>query len=361
MPSSKKVITILGNRPQFIKAAAVSKHLLQHGIEEVIINTGQHFDYLMSDVFIDELDLKKPSYNLGINRCSEIELIAKVMIKLEEIFLTEKPNMVLVYGDTNSTLAAALVASKLHIPLAHVEAGPRLGDKSIPEEYNRILVDHSANILFAPDRTSVNNLKKEGITEQSVIFSGDVMCDVFLNNQETLNASNTQPSPNDYVLLTLHRQHNVDEEQSLQNIINLLETVKEDIYFPIHPRTLKNFEKFGFLSKINKEKIKISDPLPYKELMHLLLNAKGVITDSGGFQKEAFFAKKPCYVLLDVTPWPEIEETGWQKVIGSGHTLTIKNIDFDHDFKNVPEIDLGIFGNGQAGSIVAQTISKFIG
>lgn len=356
----KKVLSILGNRPQFIKAALISKALKNSHIREIIVNTGQHFDYMMSDVFLDELSIPKPLYNLKLNNLTDIHFIASCLQALEPILIKEQPEIVLVYGDTNSTLAGTIAAKKLGIKVAHIEAGPRLGDKTIPEEYNRILVDHSADILFVPDQTSLNHLKSEGIPEEKIIFSGDVMLDVFLEYQKSFDSLKYKKQYDDYVVCTFHRQENVDQYEALKVMLGIIASLKETVVFPLHPRTRKMFALYG-LDEEFESYCRIIEPLSYVEMMSLLKGARCVLTDSGGLQKEAFFSGVPCYVFLNQSPWPEIEESGWQKVVGTFLKNNFKNCEgFQRFYNENSELARKIFGNGNASNVIIHFISHIL-
>ncbi|MDF3047361.1 MAG: UDP-N-acetylglucosamine 2-epimerase [Candidatus Midichloriaceae bacterium] len=360
----KTILTIFGNRPQFIKSSTVSKKLSEVGCREVIVNTGQHFDAKMSDAFFAELKLCAPAYNLNINKLSDLQFISACVGALEDILLKEKPDIVLVYGDTNTTLCAAIAAKKLNIKIAHVEAGPRLGDLSNPEEYNRILVDNSSDLLFAPDITSVNNLKNAGFPEEKIVFAGDVMLDLFLEMRQSFSKPEYVKDFDRYFVCTFHRQENVDSLANLTNLCNMLTSLEVDVIFPLHPRTKHNLEKYDLYEKLaNHPKMHLREPLPYLETMGLLSGAELVLTDSGGLQKEAFFSGKPCYVFLNTTPWPEIENIGWQKVMGSFSDSDFSSYKFHlGDFQQAMKDgsnsynSLKIFGGGKASEIIAQTI-----
>ncbi|MCC8417517.1 MAG: UDP-N-acetylglucosamine 2-epimerase (non-hydrolyzing) [Rickettsia endosymbiont of Bryobia graminum] len=362
----KRILTVFGNRPQFIKSATISKKLVEFGCDETIVNTGQHFDTKMSDSFFKELNLKTPDYNLNINNLSDLQFISTCIAALENIFLKEQPHIVLVYGDTNTTLSAAIAAKKLNIKIAHIEAGPRLGDITIPEEYNRILVDNSSDILFAPDITSVQNLKKEGFTEDKIVFSGDVMLDLFMEKQLSFIKSEYAKRFDRYFVCTFHRQENVDTQANLSNLCDMLISLEEHIVYPIHPRTRNNLLKYNLYKKlVNHPKIHLEEPLSYLEMMGLISDSNLVLTDSGGLQKEAFFAGIPCYVFLNTTPWPEIENTGSQKVMGSFTSSNFSSYKFQlTDFdKVVKENSIGksrlkIFGGGKASIVIAKTLQS---
>lgn len=314
-----KIITIIGARPQFIKAAVVSRALKQHkNLKEIIVHTGQHFDSNMSDVFFQELEIPKPEYNLGIGGNQHGAMTGQQLEKIEKVLLKEKPDWVLVYGDTNSTLAGALAAVKLHIPVAHVEAGLRSFNRQMPEEINRILVDHIADLLFAPTNTAVSHLKKEGLQDKTILV-GDVMYDAALFYKHIAKSKSKilqQLNLDNYLLTTIHRAENTDNEQALQKIITALLVLAKSqrIVMPIHPRTIKALEELALLKKV-QDKITLIDPVGYLDMVMLEQNASLIITDSGGVQKEAFFHQIPCVTLRDKTEWVELIDLGWNRLV----------------------------------------------
>jgi UDP-N-acetylglucosamine 2-epimerase len=306
-----KILTVVGARPQFIKAAPVSKELRKTHTE-VLVHTGQHYDDNMSQVFFNELNIPQPGYNLGVGSGSHAVQTGHMMMELEEVMLREKPDFVLVYGDTNSTLAGALTASKLDIPIGHIEAGLRNFDMSIPEEINRVVADRLSTLLFCPTVTAVNNLTSEGIKNYidngSVYLTGDVMCDAVLQNIEK--AEYMYTLPDDYIFCTLHRPSNVDGDR-LEAIMNQLRDCGKEIVFPVHPRTHKN------LKMSNKAWMNVTflPPVPYLESIYLIKHAKKVITDSGGVQKEAYILKTPCITVFPTTAWEETVADGWNVLV----------------------------------------------
>lgn len=314
-----KIITIIGARPQFIKAAVVSHAFKQYKkIKEIIVHTGQHFDNNMSDVFFQELEIPKPKYNLGIGGNQHGAMTGQQLEKIEKVLLKEKPDWVLVYGDTNSTLAGALAAVKLHIPVAHIEAGLRSFNRQMPEEINRILVDHIADILFAPTHTAVSHLKNEGLQDKTRLV-GDVMYDAALfykNIAKTKSNILQKLNLDNYILATIHRAENTDNEQSLQKIITALLELAQNttIVMPIHPRTLKALEKLSLLKQV-QHKITLIEPVGYLDMVMLEQHTKLIITDSGGVQKEAFFHQIPCVTLRDKTEWVELIDLGWNTLV----------------------------------------------
>jgi UDP-GlcNAc3NAcA epimerase len=344
-----KIITVLGARPQFVKAAAVSNKLREKHIEK-IVHTGQHYDENMSKVFFDELQIPVPDYNLNVGSGNHGFQTGHMLIKIEEILENEKPDCLLVYGDTNSTIAGALAASKLHIPVAHVEAGLRSFNMAMPEEQNRILTDHISSFLLTPTDTATINLKNEGIIK-GVHNTGDVMYDAILKFSEiakkksnVINAIGV--TPEDYILVTIHRAENTDNIERLKNIIGALNECGEKIVLPIHPRTKKFMENYNL--KFN-ENIKILDPVGFLDMVLLEKNSKKIVTDSGGVQKEAFFMDKPCITMRDETEWVETVNNGWNVVVGADKEKILNNI--KHFKPTLPKQNH--FGDGNAaGKIV---------
>lgn len=359
-----KIITVLGARPQFIKAALVSRELRKNH-NEIIIHTGQHYNHELSDIFFDEMNIPQPDYNLGIGSDTHARQTGQMMIELEALFLKEKPDVVLVYGDTNSTLAAALAAAKLHIPVAHVEAGPRMNDKTIPEEVNRVVTDHISSMLFAPTPVCLDNLHREGLI-QGVYLTGDVMLDCFLHfskeAEKTGILDNLSLEQGNYLLATVHRASNTDTEENLREIskafIELAQEIK--LVFPVHPRAEKYLKQYGLYQALkNTPNIHLIKPVGYLEMLVLTKNAGKILTDSGGLQKEAYFAKVPCITLDTVSAWPETVEDGWNMVVGEEtecQQIKRKNIinavrSFEPNKKQH-----NIFGNGKAAEIICDLL-----
>jgi len=344
-----KFLSIIGARPQFIKAAVVSRKIRDEGIKEILVHTGQHYDFNMSDIFFQELDLPKPDYHLGVGSGGHGEQTGRMLLEIEKVLLQQKPDVALVYGDTNTTLAGSLAAVKLHIPVAHIEAGLRSYNRSMPEEINRVLTDHCSDILFCPTETAVKNLQKEGFINvvgdgklidddfslaqrarglPLVINVGDVMLDIALDVKKLIEKKTGGEKrileryflkAKDYILVTIHRADNTDNKENLQNIMEALKEIARKglkIFFPAHPRTKKALKKFNLLTDIPKNLI-IGKPISYVEIITLESNAKLIITDSGGLQKEAYFFKVPCIIPRSETEWTELVKIGWNKVVGT--------------------------------------------
>lgn len=313
-----KIASVVGARPQFVKAAPVSREIRQHH-EEVLIHTGQHYDENMSDVFFQILDIPTPNYNLGVGSASHAKQTADMIRGLEGVVEKERPEFVLVYGDTNSTLAGALVAAKMNVPLGHVEAGLRSFNRSMPEEVNRVIADHLSSLLFAPTETAVGNLSREGIT-RGVHLVGDVMYDVALQSAQAARSRDVVArlglKQGEYLLVTLHRPQNVDDRDALASIVEALVHAGRPVVFPVHPRTRKNLVAFDLWDRL-RTKVKAIDPVDYLDFIALLMSAAKVVTDSGGVQKEAYFFGIPCITLRDETEWMETVEDGWNVLVGA--------------------------------------------
>ncbi len=347
-----KIITVIGARPQFIKAAAVSNKLRKKN-NEILIHTGQHYDENMSKIFFDELSIPYPDYNLSVGSGGHGKQTGEMLIKLEEIYEKEKPDMVLVYGDTNSTLAGALVASKMLVPVVHVEAGLRSFNKAMPEEQNRILTDHLASKLFAPTETAVRNLKAEGV-EDNVYNVGDVMFDAVLHFGEIAKEKSRiieglNLKDKEYILTTIHRAENTNDISRLKNIIEALNESGKTIVLPLHPRTKKYVGDYEL--KFN-ENIKIIDPIGYLDMLSLESNCTKIVTDSGGVQKEAFFMKKPCITMRDETEWVETVENDWNRIVG---TDKAKILDAIMNFEPSKPQKI-IFGDGKSSEKICDII-----
>ncbi len=325
-----KILSVVGARPQFIKHAPLSQELMKSH-HMVLVHTGQHYDYNMNKVFFDELGIPAPDYNLGIGSGSHAYQTGEMMKGIEDVLNKEKPDLVLIYGDTNSTLAAALTASKMRFKIAHVEAGLRNFDKSIPEEINRTTADICSDSLFCPTRTAVDNLRAENIIN-GVYLTGDVMVDVMNAHREIAAKSDILEkldlSPRNYILVTVHRAGNTDNRQNLESIARaLIELGKsgETLVFPAHPRTVKLLSNYGLIDEL-KTAARIIEPLGYLEFMKLMDQAKKIATDSGGIQKEAYILKVPCITMMESTSWVETLEEGWNILSGMNTDNIVKCI-----------------------------------
>src|SRR6266566_4354962 len=354
---SVKIASVVGARPQFIKAAPVSREIRQHH-EEILIHTGQHYDENMSDVFFEILDIPRPNYNLGVGSGSHGRQTADMMRGLEEVLEKESPNLLLVYGDTNSTLAGALVAAKMGIPLGHVEAGLRSFNRQMPEEVNRVVADHLSSLLFAPTETAVDNLTREGIT-RGVHMVGDVMYDVALQSAQAARSrdilSRLGLTRGGYLLVTLHRPQNVDDQESLSAIVEALVHAGRPVVFPVHPRTRKNLVAFDLWDRL-QAKVKAIEPVDYLDFIALLMGSSKVVTDSGGVQKEAYFFGVPCVTLRDETEWIETLEDGWNALVGTETNEILHAIE-----KFNPEgTKSKSFGDGHAAEKIARILDKFV-
>lgn len=379
-----KILNIIGARPQIIKAAAISRAItgkFYNQIEDIIVHTGQHYDKNMSDIFIDEMNIPNPKYNLNIGSGSHGSQTAAMIKGIEEIILNEKPNAVLLYGDTNSTLAGAIAAAKLHYPVIHVEAGLRSFNKKMPEEINRITCDHASTLLFTPTKTGFNNLKNEGFKTDSkapftidnpgVFHCGDVMYDNSLFFS-TISATKYDISKsynvknNNYILATIHRDNNTDIPERFENIIRSLIDISEqnmiDVIIPLHPRTSKilsqNLAAEIYNKLINSKYIKIIPPSSFLEMIELEKNASIILTDSGGVQKEAYFFKKPCLILRSETEWVELVNNGNAVICDADYnkiTTNYNQMSKKSDF-TWPEI----FGNGSAAEFICSKIVELI-
>ena len=313
-----KIVTILGARPQFIKASVVSSAFSRAGINEIIIHTGQHFDPLMSDIFFQDLDLPQPHYHLNIHSLNHGAMTGRMMEEIEEL-LFQQPDWVCVYGDTNSTLAGALVAAKLCIPLAHIEAGLRSFNRQMPEEVNRVVTDHLSQLLFAPTPLAVQYLRTEGIS-QGVHLVGDVMMDAVLNYQTLAKSKSDilakyQLTSKEFYLATIHRPSNTDDRSRLSSILESLTKLNFPVVFPVHPRTEAQIQKLDLSHYLNSESIVVLPPVGYLDMLILLSASRSVITDSGGIQKEAYILGCPCFTLRNETEWKETVNVGWNQLV----------------------------------------------
>ena len=349
-----KIVSIVGARPQFVKAAVVSRAFRQSDkIQEIIIHTGQHFDANMSDVFFKEMHIPDYNYNLNISNLPHGAMTGRMLEKTEEILLAEKPDFVLVYGDTNSTLAGALAAKKLHIKIAHVEAGLRSYNMAMPEEINRIITDRISDVLFCPTQHAIDNLIKEGYDnlDCSVVLSGDVMQDAALYYAPFARKPQIE-LPHEFLLCTIHRTENADNKNTLADIMAGLEKISDNmpILFPLHPRTKAKLDDIGYDDK--QSKLLFIDPVSYFEMIYLLQHCQLVLTDSGGLQKEAYYFQKKCVTLRNETEWVELIHSGANTLAGTSgegiisafDSLSAKEVDFSKS----------LYGKGDAGEKITE-------
>jgi UDP-N-acetylglucosamine 2-epimerase len=342
-----KFVTIIGARPQFIKAASVSRLLREHAAE-IILHTGQHYDENLSKVFFDELNIPEPDFNLGVGSASHGKQTGEMLAKIEDVLLDENPDSVIVYGDTNSTLAGGLAAAKLNIKVAHVEAGLRSFNRRMPEEINRILTDHISDFLFCPSSVAVNNLENEGIT-RNVVVVGDVMADSLAYAAEKANKKSRiikklGLEPKGYYLATVHRAENTDNEERLRNILEAFSGLDFKVIFPIHPRTMYAIRKYNLDRFLAEPNIEFISPLGYLDIVQLEQSARMILTDSGGIQKEAYWLKVPCVTLRDETEWIETVQSGWNVLTGGDKSTIIERVKNFH----LPEAHPILYGDGRA-------------
>lgn len=353
-----KIITIVGARPQFVKAATLSRQFIKYGVNEKILHTGQHFDNNMSKVFFEEMEIPEPSFHLDIHGLSHGAMTGRMLEGIEKILIEEKPDGVLVFGDTNSTLAGALAASKLHIPVIHVEAGLRSFNMQMPEEINRILTDRISSVLFCPTDTAVNNLRREGFDRLPVqiIKNGDVMQDAAIYYAAKAGQKSdiiSKLSLKQFVLATLHRQENTDDPAKLKAIVSGLNTINKQVQVvvPLHPRTRQILQQLD----INTE-FTIIEPVGYFDMIMLLKSCGLVVTDSGGVQKEAFFFGKHCITLREQTEWVELVDHGFNLLVGSDAEKL--NHAFDYFRTKVSDFSIDLYGKGRAAEIAAKVIEE---
>lgn len=352
----KRILTIVGARPQFIKAAAISHTIREkysNIITEDILHTGQHYDDAMSAQFFRELDLPQPKYNLGVGSGHHGAQTAAMLKSIEEIILSEHYDGILVYGDTNSTMAGALAASKQHLPVYHVEAGLRSFNRDMPEEINRVVTDHVSTLLFAPTQNAVQNLRNEGFDEKQIVFSGDIMLDNVLHYSKSLTHYHTPT--HSHIFATIHRDFNTDRQERLTNILSALNTIGEryrtDILFPVHPRTRHRIDSMD--SKPKTDHIQMVEPLSYLGTLNALHQARLVLTDSGGLQKEAYFCGKPCVILRPETEWVEIVDAG-AALLADANPVRI--LDATEKLWNTFPASPTAFGDGHAAEKIIKKI-----
>ncbi len=355
-----KIVTILGARPQFVKAATVSRELKKQGLEEVIVHTGQHFDHTMSQVFFDEMEIPRPHYNLEISGLQHGAMTGRMLEKVEEVLLQEKPDYVMVYGDTNSTLAGALAAIKLHIPVAHVEAGLRSFDMKMPEEINRILTDRISNILFCPTQTAIDNLHQEGFQHFNCLIknTGDVMLDAVLHYKEKSKAISKildthQLKGKKFALATLHRAENTNNPVRLRSICEALNEIhhKTRVILPLHPRTRNYLQAHEIPLQVN-----VIEPVGYFDMLMLLHHCELVLTDSGGLQKEAYFFGKYCITLRDQTEWVELVHEDANSIAGADKNTILRDVELAKH-KRVT-FNPALYGTGDAAEKIVATLKQ---
>jgi len=351
-----KIVSVVGARPQFIKSAPVSKAIANAGHQEYLIHTGQHYDYGMSKVFFDEMGIQAPFINLSVGSGTHAQHTSQMLVGIETVLMTHRPDIVIVYGDTNSTLAGALAAAKLQIRLAHVEAGMRSYNRQMPEEHNRVLTDHCSDLLFCPTQTAVDNLIREGI-QKGVYLVGDTMYDAILQFSKIANQQSTilhkmALKPKGYLLATIHRAYNTDNPTVLTAILAAFQQVDEMIIFPVHPRTFNAIQAAMITIPSNVQAI---EPVGYLDMLMLEQNARLILTDSGGIQKEAYFFKVQCLTLRPETEWLETTDSGWNILVGTDTTRIISAIK-SHISQKLSHPQY--FGNGNASEKIVNLLNS---
>jgi UDP-N-acetylglucosamine 2-epimerase len=353
--NSVRIATIVGNRPQFIKAAAVSR-LLREAHEELLVHTGQHYDDDLSRVFFDELGIPAPDRELGAGSGSNTEQTARILAALEPVLAELEPRLVLVYGDTNSTLAGALAAAQAGIPVGHVEAGMRSFDRAMPEELNRVLTDHASDLLLCSTETAMDNLAREGVAGETHLV-GDVMADVSLAFREIAAERSTIVADlglhqGDYLVVTAHRAGNVDRPDRLERLVALLEALPRPTVFPVHPRTRDRLEAAGLLDRLDR--VTLVPPLGYLDFLELARHARAILTDSGGVQKEAYLLGVPCVTLRDTTEWVETVDSGWNVLVDLDRDAALAAVD-----RTPPAERPELYGGGHAAERVRDAVSAY--
>ena len=351
-----RVVTVIGNRPQFVKAAAVSR-ALRASHDELLVHTGQHYDDELITVFVEELGVPRPERELGIHGGTNTDQTARMLAALAPLIAAERPDAVLVYGDTNSTLAGGLAAAQARIPVAHVEAGMRSFDRAMPEELNRVLTDHLSDLLLCPSDTAVENLEREHVAGR-IDLVGDVMVDVALLFRpralaDTAPLERAGVVPGGYALVTAHRAGNVDEPTRLRGLVDLLLALPVPVVFPLHPRTRARLEAAGWLADLERAPgVRLQPPLGYLEFTSLLAHARAVLTDSGGVQKEAYLAGVPCVTMRDTTEWVETVEAGWNVLVDLDAEAAVAALD-----RRLPEGRPPLYGDGRAAERVVAALA----
>ncbi len=350
----KKIMSVVGARPQFIKAKLVADALKKKA-RHILVHTGQHYDYALSKIFFDELDIPAPNYNLEVGSHSPSAQTALIIQKLEKVLLKEDPEVVVVYGDTNSTLAAGLAAARLNIPVFHVEAGLRSYNRRMPEEINRLLTDHLSSVLFCPSRKAVDNLAKEGITK-GVHLVGDIMYDLLASFKDTAEKrskvlSRLNLKPKSYLLATLHRASNADSITNLGNIFRAFKEIKQPIVLPLHPRTLVTLKKSSIKIPAN---VRLIEPVGYLDMLKLERNARAILTDSGGVQKESYWLGIPCLTLREETEWTETVKNGWNTLTGPDPKRIVRALRRLKSPKSRPRL----YGDGRATTRIIGRLLK---
>jgi UDP-GlcNAc3NAcA epimerase len=347
------VLTVVGARPQFVKAAVVSR-VLRRRHREILVHTGQHYDDAMSALFFRELDIPEPEHHLGVGSGTHAEQTARMLIGLERVLVQEKPRVALVYGDTNSTAAATLAAVKVGVPVAHVEAGCRSYDRTMPEEVNRVVADHLSTLLFCPTRLAVEQLAREGIT-RGVHNVGDVMLDLLRQRlpeaeRRSRILQDLGVSDRRYVVVTIHRAANTDQPDRLAALLETLEALDEVVVFPVHPRTR---QALGVLRERAAPRVRLIDPVGYHDMLVLVRHARMVLTDSGGVQKEALFLRTPCLTLRETTEWPETVDCGWNQLVGTDRDAIIGAV---RSWQPAATADDRAFGDGTAAHRITEIL-----
>lgn len=357
----KKIIHVVGNRPQFIKLAPLCKVLKDKmNCEQIIVHTGQHYDENMSKIFFEQLGIIEPKYNLQIGSGSHAEMTAKAMVGIEKVLIEEKPDVVILYGDTDSTLAGAIATSKLNIPIVHIEAGERTFKKDNPEEKNRIVTDHLSEILCCSSKSAVENLRSEGIN-QKVYFTGDIMYDIFLNQkiEEDKMLERYGIEEKKYILMTWHRQENTITKERMEKIIEFLESLTDPIIYPVHPRTRAMLEKNGLIERLtSNKKVILIDPIGYFEMMNLMKKSKAIITDSGGVSKESYFAGVKCYFIMNIDIWPELMKINWITQVNFDNKSNRNRIveEINGGSFELPNRQEDLFGTGKTAEEIASIL-----